>query len=115
MKSIAAVLATGITYCPVASAFKGEGRRFATRTAPAGMKAGELDQVLDANLKRDDFSTLSFGRDKHHFNDCGFTVASEYIRAEYRELDALLKADPVCAGGLRLRATRGSGFLSHSN
>ncbi|MEY4545742.1 MAG: hypothetical protein RL685_1937 [Pseudomonadota bacterium] len=110
------ILSSSFSESP-ARAFEKDGHRAATHDALPGVNSRALCVIDGANAAQDSIWSLSFGRDAHHFNDCGFAVAAAYIREQYRSLDESLAAgdsEPAQeALGRILHAAQD--FYSHSN
>jgi hypothetical protein len=98
-------------------AFKPEGHEALVDSAFPGMKPAQAAQLKSAISWPDAKLSFSFGRDKHHFNDCGFEVGAEYIQGRYKALgEALAKNDSddaLEAFGQILHAIQD--FYAHSN
>src|SRR4051794_32355268 len=81
------------------------------------MMPAQAARLKSEIVRPDRCRSHSFGRDKHHFNDCGFEAAAEYIQDRYKALgNALAKNDSddaLEAFGQILHASQD--FYAHSN
>lgn len=107
-----------------AHAFKTEYHEEITRQALPFVKKWLLDAIIQSNHDSDSLFKCRAGKDRYHFNDCGFEAGAREVRAQYKSAILALarakqkpgrcsSATDACAPDL-LEAAKALGIMLHA-